>query len=116
MNNMTKREKEVLTELLKDGRVGDQQIARKIKTSRPTVAKVRKRLEEKGIILRYATKTNWERVGLHITAVTIFKWDDYSKKKELEDNIKYINARPEVVMFIRGTGMSGKTKLIISIH
>ena len=90
MTNLSKREEQVLAELLKNARASDQSIAKKIKTSRPTIAKVRKRLEQKGIILRYATKTNWAKLGLHITAVTIYKWKDYSRKTDIEANIKYI--------------------------
>jgi Lrp/AsnC family leucine-responsive transcriptional regulator len=116
MEKLSLREKQVLMELLKDGRVTDQEIARRIKTSRPTIAKIRKRLEEKSIILDYATNVDFEKIGLHINALTIFKWNDYSRKKELKEIINHIKNLPQVVMFIRGEGLGGKSKSILSVH
>lgn len=116
MNQLTERERQVLVELLKDGRISDQEIARRIRTSRPTVAKIRKRLENKRIIIGYGTYVDFEKVGIHINALTIFKWNDYSKKKELKETTQYIKNLPEVVMFIRGEGLGGKSKTILSVH
>lgn len=116
MADLSPRETDVLKELLSNARVTDQEIARKIKTSRPTVAKIRKRLEKRGIITGYATYTCLDKVGLQINAITIYRWNDFSRKKELNDNIKYIKALHPVVMFIKGGGIGSKTNVIISIH
>ncbi|MBD3164104.1 winged helix-turn-helix transcriptional regulator [Candidatus Woesearchaeota archaeon] len=116
MKELTKREKEVLIELLKGARTTDQEIARRIKTSRPTIAKIRNRLEEKRIILGYNTYVDFEKLGLHVNALTIFKWNDYSKTKELKDIIYFIKNLPEVIVFIRGEGLGGKSKTMLSVH
>lgn len=113
---LTNREQDVLIELLKDGRNSDQEIARRIKTSRPTVTKVRRRLEEKNIILGYTPYVNFEQIGIHVNALTLFKWNDYSKKKELLDTVKHISGLPQVIMFIRGEGIGSKSKVILSVH
>jgi len=116
MENLSHREKQVLTELLKNGRITDQEIARRVGTSRPTIAKIRARLEHQNIITGYATYVNFEKIGIHVNALTIFQWKDYSKKKELDTIIKYIQNLPEVIMFIRGEGLGGKSKTILSVH
>ncbi len=116
MIELTKREKDVLIELLKNGRKSDQEIARKIKTSRPSVARIRKKLEKRGIIQGYSTYTRFEELGLTVNAVILYRWVDYSKKKELSKTIEFVKNLPEVVMFIKGEGMGSKTDVIISVH
>ncbi|MEM7815999.1 MAG: Lrp/AsnC family transcriptional regulator [Candidatus Aenigmatarchaeota archaeon] len=113
---LTKKEKDVLVELIKNGRITDQEIARRLKTSRPTVFKIRKRLEDKGIIRNYSALVDFEKIGIGIQAVILYMWRDYSKSQELERVIKFIKSLPEVVLFIKGEGLGSKTDLIISVH
>ncbi|HIH32586.1 TPA: Lrp/AsnC family transcriptional regulator [Candidatus Woesearchaeota archaeon] len=113
---LTNRELQVLTELLKNAKTSDQEIARRIRTSRPTVARIRARLEKKGIILGYGVNVACEKIGLHINAITVYRWNNYAEKKKLEENIKYIKRLSPVAMFIRGAGIGSKNKIIISIH
>ncbi|MEM4261401.1 MAG: Lrp/AsnC family transcriptional regulator [Candidatus Diapherotrites archaeon] len=63
MEKMTKRELQTLLEILKEGRVSDQEIARRLKTSRPSIAIIRKKLEEKGIILGYYPIIDFKKIG-----------------------------------------------------
>jgi len=116
MVNLTSREKQVLTELLKDCKTSDQEIARRLKTSRPTIFKIRERLEKEGIIKRYMPIIDFEKLNLNLQSVILYKWRDYSKTKELENTVKFIKTLPEVILFIKGEGMGSKTDLIISIH
>lgn len=112
---LTKREKQVLIELVKDSKISDQEIARKIKTSRPTVFKIRKRLEKEGVIRGYVGLIDFERLGFSVQAAILYRWRDYSKSSELEKNIKFVKSLPQVILFIKGEGL-GKTDLIISMH
>jgi len=116
MINLTLREKQVLTELIKNCKISDQEIARKLKTSRPTILKIRKRLEKKGIIKGYTCLIDFEKLGLNIQAVILYRWRDYSKSEELEATIKFIKNQQEVILFVKGEGVGSKTDLIISLH
>ncbi len=116
MIKLTSREKQVLTELIKNCKTSDQEIARKLKTSRPTILKIRKRLEEKGIIKGYTSLIDFEKMGFNIQAVILYRWKDYSKSEELKSTIKFITSLPEVILFVKGEGIGNKTDLIISIH
>jgi len=116
MIKLTLRERQVLGELLKNCKISDQEIARKLKTSRPTILKIRKRLGKKGIIKGYSTLIDFEKIGLNLQAVILYRWKDYSKSKELESIIKFISSLPEVILFVKGEGVGSKTDLIISVH
>lgn len=116
MLKLTSRERQVLIELMKNCKTSDQEIARRLKTSRPTIYKIRKRLEKEGIIKGYAPLVNFEKLNLSLQAVILYRWRDYSKTEELENTVKFIKALPEVILFIKGEGMGSKTDLVISIH
>lgn len=115
MEKLTKRENQVLLELLKDARISDQEIGRRIGTSRPTVIKIRKRLE-KSYIKKYAAAVNFYDIGLEVMATTFFRWDDFSKKKEMNAVFSYIKQLPFVIRFSSGVGMGSMTMIIVSVH
>jgi len=60
----------VLKEYLIDSRQSFREIARKIGISSGTVASRVKDMEEKGIIKKYTTLLNYEKLGYELTAVT----------------------------------------------
>jgi DNA-binding Lrp family transcriptional regulator len=62
--------KKVLEEYLKDSTQSFREIARKIGVSSGTVASRVKDMEEKGIIKKYTTLLDYEKLGYELTAVT----------------------------------------------
>jgi DNA-binding Lrp family transcriptional regulator len=116
MVKLTQREKQVLIELLKDCKTSDQEIARRLRTSRPTIFKIRQRLEKQGIIKGYTPVVDFEKLNLEIHATILFKWRDYSRTEELARVVNFIKGLAEVVLFVKGEGIGSKTDLIISLH
>jgi Lrp/AsnC family transcriptional regulator, leucine-responsive regulatory protein len=116
MKELSLRERQVLSGLLKNAKISDQALAREIGTSRPTIIKIRKRLEDSGLITQYTTNVNFEKIGFHINATTFFRWDDFSRKKELQKLIKYVINLPQVIRFGSGQGIGSMTHLIVSLH
>ena len=116
MIKLTQREKQILGELVRNCKISDQEIARKLKTSRPTILKIRKRLENKGIIKGYTSLIDFEKIGLNLQAVILYRWRDYSKSEELESTVKFTKNLSEVILFVKGEGVGSKTDLIISVH
>jgi DNA-binding Lrp family transcriptional regulator len=115
MEGLTTRERQVLLELFKNARTSDQEIARRIGTSRPTVIKIRQRLEKK-LIKKYVATVDYEDIGLHVMATTLFRWNDFSKKKEMKAVFDYIRKLPFVNRFGSGVGMGSMTMIITSVH
>ncbi len=62
--------KKVLAEYLQDSRQSFREVARKIGISSGTVASRIKEMEESGIIKKYTTLLNYEKLGFELTAVT----------------------------------------------
>ena len=113
---LTKREKDVFLQLLEDGRMSDQEIARKIGTSRPSVARIRQKLESKGYIKSYLARPSFDKMGLKVISIIFFRWKDFSKTEDLDKVSEHINKLPEVTSLFRGEGLGGKTHAIVSTH
>ena len=62
--------KKVLAEYLHDSRQSFREVARKIGISSGTVASRIKEMEENGVIKKYTTLLNYEKLGFELTAVT----------------------------------------------
>lgn len=60
----------VLEEYLKDSRQSFREVARKIGIASGTVANRIKELEETGIIKKYTTQLDYEKLGYELTAIT----------------------------------------------
>lgn len=70
MSMIDETSKKVLAEYLRDSRQSFREVARKIGISSGTVASRIKEMEEAGIIKKYSTMLNYEKLGFELTAVT----------------------------------------------
>ncbi len=116
LHALSTREKQVFAELLKDARQSDREIARKLKMSQPSVSRIRQKLEKTGLIKRYAALPDISKCGLNLFAITFFEWKDHTKKEELNELVSFLSSHPNVILFGKGEGMSGRTTIILSIH
>lgn len=110
------REKQVLIELLKDGRIPDKHVAKKIGTTQPTVTRIRQKLERENIIKRYRAIVDYGKVGIAVVVITFWTWSDYSKQEERRKFMDILKQKPEVMFLSRGEGIEGRTTVIISAH
>lgn len=116
MAELRDKEKQVLFELLKDGRKPDKHIAQLLKLTQPTVTRIRQRLERDRVIRGYRAVVDENVAGFSIAAITFFDWRDYSERQQLEEAVDHISKAPDVVYFARGEGLRGKTYVMITLH
>lgn len=110
---MKKREREVLIELLKNCKMSDRQLAKKLNTSQSTITRTRKRLEKK-IIKSYTAFPDFSKLDINLASVTFGKCDR-SKKDMLECLGALTDKFPRIIFAGEGEGM-GKSCMIISMH
>ncbi len=60
----------LISELLKNSRRSDRELARAIKSSQPTVTRLRTKLEKAGYFQEYTTVPNFIKIGYHLFALT----------------------------------------------
>src|SRR4030043_213429 len=64
----------IISELVKNSRLSDRQLARILKTSQPTVTRRRKMLDNEGL-LGYTAIPDLKKLGFEILAFTFGKWN-----------------------------------------
>jgi Lrp/AsnC family transcriptional regulator for asnA, asnC and gidA len=71
----------LISELMKNSRKSDRELARAIGVSQPTVTRLRGKLEKEGIIKEYTMIPDFKRLGYQIMAVTFFGKQESRMKK-----------------------------------
>jgi len=116
---MREIEWKVLSELMKNSRLSDRKLAKKIGSSQPTVTRTRRRLEKQGYIREYTVIPDFAKIGYKILALTfalsrsLNKEEAERARKLLADSVK--NKQFEFIMLEKGRGL-GFDAVIISLH
>jgi len=110
---MKKREKEVLIHLLKNSKLSDREVAKKLKTSQSTVTRTRHKLEKR-FINSYTIVPNLSNLGVKLIAFTFASCP--TPTPDLMKKIRtFVDGEPNVVFAGHGEGI-GKTGFIVSFH
>ena len=113
-------EVKLITELMKDSRRSDRELAKTLNVSQPTITRTRKKLEEEGYIKEYTIIPDFEKLGFQMMSFTLAKL----KKQVSEDAIR--ETRKELrktlprenvstILTMRGIGLSADY-MIIAFH
>lgn len=99
--DLTRNERKVLEFLIKNGRATDTELAEKLNITPQAVGKIRKRLETEGIIKGYTTILDYEKIGINVFAVALFKlvpetWKSF-KESDLDERVH----GPNIIDFYR---------------
>ena len=97
---------ELLSELVKDAKNSDRQIAKKLGISQPTVTRKRARLERE-LSLVYTAIPDWSKLGYEIIALTFSKWKHsiFSDERVAEAK-KVLERHPNIIFVSTGQGMT----------
>lgn len=117
---MKKSEWKLISELMKNSRRSDRELAKTIGVSQPTVSRMIKKLEKEGYIEEYIMIPDFSKLGYKILAITFFKYKqsfDAEKVKKAREilNESFKKGPFEIIMAERGMGL-GYNALMISIH
>ena len=112
---MKDTELRLISELVKNSRRSDRELAKALGVSQPTVSRMRERLEKEGLI-DYSAVPNLANLGFEIIAVTFGK-RDYQKHPEinLQKAKDFTERHPEIIFGASGSGL-GYDRISISIH
>jgi DNA-binding Lrp family transcriptional regulator len=110
----------LLSELMKNSRRSDRELAKTIGVSQPTTTRLRTKLEKEGYIKEYTILPNFNKIGYTIMALNFIKLDPKLTDREIEG---FRKAHPDtmgkdpfgVVLIQRGIGL-GYDSVIVSFH
>jgi DNA-binding Lrp family transcriptional regulator len=103
-------ELKLVSELMKNSRKSDRQLARAIGTSQPTVTRIRSRLEKEGYIKEYTMIPDFGKLGYHLLGLTFVKLKKMLDPVEIEKarqitRESIVENRFGIVMLERGLGL-----------
>ncbi len=117
---MKEMERKLLSELLKNSRRSDRELAKAIGTSQPTTTRLRTKLEKEGYIKEYTIIPNFSKLGYTIMAMNFIKLDPKLTEHEVEE---FRKTHPDtmgktpfgIVLIHRGIGL-GYDSVLVSFH
>lgn len=110
----------LLSELMKNSRRSDRDLAKAIGSSQPTVTRIRNRLEREGYIKEYAMVPDFHKLGFEIMAFTFVKFrsgispEEINELREVAKMMEKEN--PSAILMITGGMGLGYDRIIVSFH
>jgi Lrp/AsnC family leucine-responsive transcriptional regulator len=109
----------ILAELMRNSKVSDRQLAKRVGVSQPTVTRRRARLEQ-GIINGYTTVPHWTNLEYEVLAITLIKIRQAAGTKQEYKPVRrrgkeWLMSQPNVIM-AGGCRGSGANSFMISVH
>jgi DNA-binding Lrp family transcriptional regulator len=110
----------LLSELMKNSRRSDRDLAKVLNVSQPTITRARKRLEKEGYIQEYTMIPNFKKVGYEIVSITFgrlkegLSQEERAQAKKLARKLEKESAFESIVV-ARGIGCEADL-VIVSLH
>lgn len=115
-----KRLSGVLREMLKNSRLSDREMARRLGTSQPTITRMRKRLEKRGYTRSYMIIPDFAKMGYQILAFTFMKMKSCPTVEKAEAIVQraaeWVGKHHNVIFAADSEGLWGKDIFIMSFH
>ena len=113
-------ELKLISELMKNGRKSDRELAKAIGVSQPTVTRIRSRLEKEGVIKEYTMIPDFSKLGFEILSITFVRFTKELTREEFNELRRYSKDLEKqnpgaVLMAMNGMGF-GFNRVFISFH
>jgi DNA-binding Lrp family transcriptional regulator len=111
-------ELKVLSELMKNSRVSDRELAKRLGVSQPTVSRIRNKFEKEGYIKEYTYIPDFVKLGYNLMALTFIKRSEGSRDVSslFKEADKYAAKMGfDTVMAVSGMGC-GYDAVVFSFH
>lgn len=108
---MKEVELRLVSELMKNSRRSDRELAKAVGVSQPTISRMIRRLEKQGVIREYTMVPDFAKIGYGLLTVTLVKHREDVGREQLEEGAKRGLERadagesPEMVMVESGMGL-----------
>jgi len=109
-------EQQLLRELIKNSKQSDRDIAKRLKVSQPTLTRIRRKLEQNGIIEHYTIIPNFKKMGFELFALTFVKMrSDILSPETMAKAKEYAERFSNAIFASTGEGL-GMTGVIMSFE
>lgn len=110
----------LLSELMRNSRRSDRELAKAIGVSQPTVSRLIKRLEKEGFVKEYTMIPSFHKIGYHLLALTFVKLARNANAEQLDRAKRIATERLQqgpfgFILYKTGMGL-GYDAVLISFH
>lgn len=110
---------QLLRELLRNSKRSDREIARLLRSSQPTISRLRAQLDKNGYIRTYTVIPDFAKLGYELLAFTFTKMKSYPTAEEAQGIMKraseWVAKYPNVIFTADGEGLESDI-IMISFH
>jgi len=110
---MKKTMTKLLSELLKNSKKSDRELAKVLGVSQPTVSRMRNKLVQEGLIQEFTIIPDLEKIGFEILAISVIKIKVTDEMVERAE--KWMEKYPNIIFAAAAEGM-GKNGVMLSLH
>lgn len=115
MTKLKPIDRDMIFELIRNSRLSDRELARKLGVSQPTVSRRRAALDKEGL-LDYTALPDLKKMGFEILAFIFGRWNlNKYPNTHVEEMREFIKKHPSMIFASTGTGLSSD-RIGISIH
>lgn len=107
--------RKLLSELLKDSKRSDRELAKILGVSQPTVTRRRNRLVKTGMIREFTIIPDFVKMGYEIMAISCVKTKDPITAESAKEAEEWMMKFPNII-FVAGAEGFGKNGIMISLH
>jgi len=116
VNHVKDVELKLVSELIKNSRRSDRELARVLGLSQPTVGRMIKKLEKEGIIQEYTMIPDMTKLGIEIVAITRVALEHQIDPEErMRKSREFVEKRPNLIFVSSGRSTSSD-RVAISVH
>jgi len=110
----------LISELMKNSRRSDRELAKVLGTSQPTVSRMIQRLQNEGKVKAYSMIPDFAKLGFSVMAATFIKTGTAMPSDVADALVKAVREvekkrGSKVIMHVRGIGM-GYDVMVVSVH
>jgi len=109
-------ELKLVSELIKNSRRSDRELARVLGLSQPTVGRMIKKLEKEGVIHDYTMVPDLSKLGIEMIAITLAAFKPPENPEEgMKKCVEFVEKHSNVLFLSSGRG-TGTERVFITIH
>jgi len=113
-------ELKLVSELFKNSRRSDRQLAKALGVSEPTISRVIRKLEREGVIKEYTLVADFRKLGIELVAFTFGVWSpekmkDHPQDERVEKAKRFLSEHPNVIYASSGQGLK-MDRLMVTVH
>jgi DNA-binding Lrp family transcriptional regulator len=106
----------LVSELMKNSRRSDRELAKVLGVSQPTVSRVIKRLEEERVLQGYTAIPDMRKMGIELIAIIFANArSQETSAQRLQIAKQFVKSHPNIIFASTGIG-AGSERVVVSLH